>query len=711
MEQIEASKGFDPLMECLVTLTKLQHKPFSPESLRAGLPLVNNRLTPTLFVRAADRAGLTARIMKRPMEDISSFVLPAVLLLKKNQAAILLKINHKRNVAVVIHPASGMGEKTLRLDKLKRAYTGIAIFVQPKYRFDERTPPLISTAGRHWFWGILGDSWRIYRDVLFASMLINIFALASPLFMMNVYDRVVPNNAEETLWVLALGVSIVYVFDIIMKMLRGYFIDIAGKKTDIRVSAAIYERVLGLKMEARPASVGAFANNLREFEAVRDFITSATVTTLVDLPFIIFFLVVISLIAGPLVMVPMIAIPLIAIYGLLMQKPLRQAAENSFRASAQKNATLIESLAGMETIKFLGAEGPLQRKWEKSVAHIARWGARSRLLSSSTVNVAAAIQQLTTVAVVVFGVYLIIEGELSMGGLIATVILTGRAMAPMGQIANLSTRYFQAKTAMGSLNEIMKMPVERPENTSFLSRPELGGNIEFDEVTFSYPNQDNASLKGINFRIKEGERIGIIGRIGSGKTTINKLIQGMYHATDGAVRVDGTDIRQIDPADVRRNIGYVPQDITLFFGSVRENITYGAPYVDDKTILKAAQMAGVTSFVDKHPLGFDMPVGERGELLSGGQRQAIAVARSLLLDPKIMLLDEPSNSMDNTSEEIVRGNLKKVMEGKTVIIVTHRASLLDLVDRLIIVDSGRLVADGPKQQVLEALRDGRIGMG
>jgi ATP-binding cassette subfamily C protein LapB len=284
-------------------------------------------------------------------------------------------------------------------------------------------------------------------------------------------------------------------------------------------------------------------------------------------------------------------------------------------------------------------------------------------------------------------------------------------MAPMGQIANLATRYYQSRTALHSLNEIMKMPVERPEGSSFLSRPDLKGNIEFDNVGFSYPNQENPSLRNVSFKIKEGERVGIIGRIGSGKTTINKLIQGMYHAQDGAVRIDGTDIRQIDPADVRRNIGYVPQDIMLFYGTVRENITFGAPYVDDKTVLQAAKMAGVTDFVDYHPLGFDMPVGERGETLSGGQRQAIAVARALLLSPAIMLLDEPSNSMDNTSEEVVRGNLKVLMEGKTVVIVTHRASLLDLVDRLIIVDKGKLVADGPKKQVLDALRDGRIGMG
>lgn len=702
---------YDPLLECLITLTKLQHRPYSRDALCTGLPLVENRLTPSLFVRAAARAGLTAKIVRRPIAQISNFVLPAVLILKDNQAVIMNKISEDKERVWITNPETGMGTRALHLSELEGDYSGVAIFVQPEFVFDDRTRPPLADPGRHWFWSVLGDSWRIYRDVLIASFLINLFALASPLFMMNVYDRVVPNNAEETLWVLAIGVTTVYLFDILMKMLRGYFIDIAGKKTDIRVSAAIYERVMGIKMEARPASVGAFANNLREFEAVRDFITSATITTLVDLPFIIIFLLVINWIGGPLVIIPAVAIPLIAFYALLAQKPLRQATENTFRASAQKNATLIESLTGIETVKFLGAEGPLQRKWEQSVAHIARWSTKSRLISSSTVNFATTVQQLTTVGIVVFGVYLIIAGELSMGGLIACVILTGRTMAPMGQVANLSTRYFQARTALGSLNEIMKLPVERPIGSSFLSRPKLSGNIEFDNVGFTYPGQDNSSLRGVSFRIKQGERVGIIGRIGSGKTTINKLIQGMYHATEGAVRVDGTDIRQIDPADVRRNIGYVPQDITLFFGTVRENITYGAPYMDDASVLRAAKIAGVTDFVDRHPLGFDMPVGERGERLSGGQRQAVAVARALLSDPNILLLDEPSNSMDNTSEELVRGQLRKIMQDKTLIIVTHRASLLELVDRLIIVDKGRLVADGPKDKVLEALREGRIGMG
>jgi ATP-binding cassette subfamily C protein LapB len=710
-EEREASSDFDPLLECLITLTKLQHRPYSPDALCAGLPLVDNCLTPSLFVRAAARAGLSARIVNRSIAKISNFVLPSVLLMSDNQAVILHKIDDKKDRVWITNPESGMGMKITRRTDLEKDYTGICIFVQPEFRYDERTSAPIAEVGRSWFWGVMGDSWRIYRDVLLASFLINMFALASPLFMMNVYDRVVPNNAEETLWVLAIGITTVYCFDILIRMLRSYFIDVAGKKTDIRVSAAIFERALGIKMEARPASVGALANNLKEFDSIRDFITSATITTLVDLPFIVIFLLVIHWIGGPMVLVPVLAIPLIIIYGLIAQRSMRRATENTFRAAAQKNATLIESLSGIETIKFLGAEGPLQRKWEQSVAHIAQWSTKSRLISSSTVSFATVVQQLTTVGIVVFGVYQIIAGELSQGGLIACVILTNRTMAPMGQVANLATRYFQASTAFKSLGEIMKLPVERPASTSFLSRPKLTGDLEFDNVNFTYPGQDNPSLMAIKFRIKHGERVGIIGRIGSGKTTVNKLLQGMYHATEGAVRIDGTDIRQIDPADVRRNIGYVPQDITLFYGSVRENITYGAPYMDDASILKAARMAGVTDFVDRHPLGFDMPVGERGERLSGGQRQSVAVARALLTDPSILLLDEPSNSMDNTSEELMRGHLRKIMPGKTVIIVTHRASLLELVDRLIIIDKGRLVADGTKDKVLEALREGRIGMG
>ena len=700
--------SYDPLLSALVLLTRMQNKPFSAEALRAGLPLVDNRLTPDLFVRAAARAGLSAQIVKRPLTKITKLVLPAVLLLDNEQVCILLEINVAKNKAKIIEPETGKGKKELGLDELGRHYLGYAIFIRPEYHFDEQANEVVYDHSQHWFWGTLSRSWRIYRDVLVASFLVNMFALASPLFIMNVYDRVVPNNAFETLWVLAIGVMVVYSFDLLMRGLRGYFIDVAGKKADVTLSAMIFEKVMGLRMADRPPSVGAFANHLGEFESVRNFITSATVLTFVDLPFAILFLLVIWYIGGVVVLVPLAGIPVVMLYALLIQPSLRKSIEKTVRASAQKNATLIESLISVETVKTLGAEGPLQRKWEQVSGYIAKWGMRSRLLSSSAVNLAVFIQQFAMAGVIVAGVYQIADGNMSMGGLIACVILTGRTMAPMAMVVNLATHFNQALTGLKNLDRIMSMPVEREEQSSFVHRPRLGGDIEFDNVTFSYPHQKTVALNKVSFRIKQGERVAIIGSTGSGKTTIEKLILGLYQPASGAVSIDGIDVRQIDPAELRHNIGYVPQDITLFSGSVRDNIVFGAPYVDDSAVLRAAVLSGVNEFVDHHPSGFNLPVGERGNELSGGQRQGVVIARSLLLDPPIMLMDEPTNSMDNGTEERLKSKMGSILEGKTLLLVTHRASLLDLVDRIILIDNGAVVADGPKDKVREALRLGKF---
>lgn len=701
----------DPLLECLVTLSRLEGRPMSADALKAGLPLVDYRLTPELFPRAAARAGLTARVVRRPISKISELVLPAILLLNEQQACILLSTDRESGIARIMQPESGASETEVPLQELEQSYSGYTIFARPEHRFDDRAPEVLNVRSRHWFWGTIFGSWRIYRDVLVASFLINLFVLAGPLFIMNVYDRVVPNNATETLWVLAVGVTLVYAFDILMKMLRGYFVDVAGKKTDVLLSARIFEQVLGMRMEVRPPSVGAFANNLREFESIREFITSATITTLVDLPFVFLFLMVIWFIGGPVVWVAVSVILLILLYGIIIQAPLRRSVESSFRASAQKGATLIESLSAVETIKHLGAESPMQRKWEQLTAHIAQWGVRSRLLSSSAVNMAGFLQQMSQVGVILVGVYQVTDGDLSMGGLIAAVMLTGRAVAPMAQVANLSVRYFQAKTALDSLNGIMSQPVDRPEGQSFLSRPQLNGAIEFDNVSFQYPTAEIEALSSVSFRIEAGERVGIIGRVGSGKTTIEKLIQGLFLPTQGAVRIDGTDVRQIDPADLRRNFGYVPQDVTLFYGTVRENIVLGTPHADDQDILRVAEISGVDQLIKRHPQGFDLPVGERGDNLSGGQRQSVAIARALLHDPAYLLMDEPTNSMDHSSEEALKRNLTELIKGKTFLLVTHRSSVLDLVDRLIVLDQGKLVADGPKQQVLQLLKEGKLRTG
>ncbi|NNJ91492.1 MAG: type I secretion system permease/ATPase, partial [Gammaproteobacteria bacterium] len=570
----------DVLLLSLLAMAKLHGMPASENSPVAGLPLVDGQLTPKLFVRAAKRVGLSAKIIKRPLQQISGLLLPVVLLLKDNHACILLS-KEADGQFKMLYPETGDSVTHVSLETLQEVYTGFAILANPIHDFGHRIQADISEKKGHWFWSTMLLSWRIYRDVLVASFLINLFAVVNPLFVMNVYDRVVPNDAQETLWVLAIGVAIVVVFDFTLRLLRSKFIDVAGKKADVILSSRLLEKVLGMKLSARPPSVGLFANNFREFDGIRDFITSMTITTLIDMPFVIIFLLVIYLLAGPLVLVPMLAIPVIIIYGFLIQKPLQQAAENASKASSQKSSLLVESLTVADTVKTRGAESVMQSRWEHAVGQLAKWDAKSRFIANSASNIATFVQQFVTLSVVVYGVYLLMDGLLSMGGLIASVMLSGRAIAPMAQVALLTTRYHQSRAALNTLNDMMDLPVERPEGKHFLTRPELQGNIQFEDVTFAYPNTENAVLKNVSFAIKPGEKVGIIGRIGSGKSTIEKLLLNLYQPDKGAIRIDGVDIRQLDPADLRRNIGYVPQDISLFYGSVRENITIGAAHVSD----------------------------------------------------------------------------------------------------------------------------------
>jgi len=697
----------DPLLGCLQLLTKIEHKPISADTLTAGLPLVDNRLTPDLFIRAAGRAGLSARVVKRRLEKISNLVLPAVLLLNKGRACILELVENNVTARIIL-PDSGEGTKQLSISDLQKEYSGYAIFIQPNYRFDERTKNTVVNRRGHWFWDTFRDSLSLYSEVVLAALLVNLFALASPLFIMNVYDRVVPNHAVETLWVLGIGITVVYCFDLLMRTLRGYYVDVAGKRADIILSASVFERVLGMKLAARPPSVGAFANNLHEFDTFRDFFTSATLTTLIDLPFVFLFIFIIWMIGGPLAIVPLTILPLSLLAGFLVQHTLAGRIRELLRHSAQKQATLVETLTGLETIKSLGAEGIAQRRWEQVSGTIAHLGLKTRFLTTGAINIAVFLQQIATVAIVIYGVYLIADGDLSMGGLIASTILTGRALAPLAQVAATLTRYHQARSAYASTDAIMKTPVERPADKDFLTRPKLNGKIEFRNVSFSYPGQDVEVLDRISFNISPGQHTAIIGRIGSGKSTIERLVLGLYEPSAGSILIDGIDSRQIDPADLRRNIGYVPQDTFLFYGTVKENIMYGMPHAEDHEVLQAASIAGVTDFVNKHPSGFDMQVGERGEMLSGGQRQSVAVARALLRNPSILVMDEPSNAMDNTTEELFKTRFGVWAEDRTLILVTHRASLLSLVDRIIVMDSGRIIADGPKEHVLDALKQGQI---
>jgi len=699
----------DELLACLQIIARTHGEAATRDALMAGLPAEHARLTPSLFARAALRAHLSSQLVTTPLAKLNDALLPAVALLQDDRACVVLGFNAERDQFQVIYPELVESTVTVPLSALEADYIGTTIYARPTQRYDARTPQVRAGRHGHWFWGVIAESTPLYRDVLLAALLANTFALGMPLFIMNVYDRVVPNHAFETLWVLALGLSIMLVSDLVLRTLRVRFVDLASSRADVKLSAFIMERVLGMRMEQRPASAGSFAANLRAFESVRDFIGSATVVAFIDLPFALIFMVVIAWISWTMLIPLVIGAAVMVLYALIVQGRMHELAETTYRAGAQRNATLIEGLVGFETIKALAAEAPIQRKWEKSAALLARVGAQLRLLSSTASNTSAFVQQFINLAIVIIGVYLIAERNLTLGGLIACTMLASRAMAPVGQVAGLLVQYHTADTALTSLNEMMAREVERPADTAFISRGRLKGAIEFRDVSFTYPGQSAPSLRKLSFGIKPGEKIAILGRIGSGKTTLEKLILGLYQPTEGAVLVDGIDLRQLDPAELRRQIGYVQQDVMLFYGSLRDNIALGAPLADDAAIVKAAEIGGILSLVNQHPKGFDMLVGERGESLSGGQRQGVAIARAVINDPPILLLDEPTSSMDFSSEDDIKRRLTEFSKDKTVILISHRTSLLELAERIIVMDGGRIVADGPKEQVVTALRQGRIG--
>ncbi len=705
----------DSLLDSLVLYTKLFHKPFTAEALMAGLPVHNSQETQelfsvgsskSLFSRVAGRAGLKSTIIQRPINQMLQLQLPMILLLSNDYTCILESFSEDRKKVKIIYPDGDGVEEWMTVEELESEYLGFAFMLKRQFVYGEQNSRTLQLKQKHWFWSTVMLSRGIYKDVLWASLLINLFVLATPLFTMSVYDRVIPNNAQETLMVFSIGIIAIYILDFFLKFTRGYMLEIAGKKSDVIMSSIIFEKVIDLKLAEHPASVGSFANNLKNFEAVRSFFTTATMTAIIDLPFAVIFLFVIYYIGGLLVLVPAITMLLMLIYALIIRKPLKDSIESSHEAAAKKNGILIEALQNIETVKTMSMAGKIQWEWEESTGEIAEKNLKSRLLSSSIPNITNFLIQLNTVFVVVFGVYMIQEFELTMGGLIAVVILTSRTVAPMGQAAALITNYSDAKTSYDTLNDIISKPAEREPGQQFLERPEIRGTIEFQNVTFTYPGADIPALENISFKIEEGEKVAIIGRIGSGKSTITKLILKLYDPDSGTILIDGIDIAQIDPADLRRFMSYVPQDIHLFRGTLKENIVSSERHPSDEDIIRASIVSGTYEFVHTHPKGYEMPIGERGAGLSGGQRQSVGLARALLGDAKIMLMDEPSNAMDQTSEANLIGHLKEELKDKTMILVTQKLTLLDLADRVMVMHKAKLILDGPKAEVTKKLSGG-----
>ncbi len=717
-----------PLIDCLQIMAGHYGRRTSVNSLTTGLPIAKSGITPMIFVRAAERADMNAQLTERTLESLAIAPnLPCLLVLDHGQACILWGIRHpeKKKVLgfgggkdtrvsektgfIIQFPETQDKKQVITLEKLKEIYTGHAFFVRPVARSDDRAGPAEIDTARSWFWSVFKRRKVLYSEVVVAAIMINVFGILSSLYVMTVYDKVVPNSAFETLWALTAGVCIVYATDFLLKQLRAHFLDYAGKKADVVISAELFEQILGMTMQARPASAGVLASKMKEFETVRDFFTSATLVLLIDLPFIFLFIAFIGVVGGVVAFVPLVAVPIIVAIGLWLQKPLEKVIKESLNESALKNALLFETISGLETIKVQAAEGNMQRRWEELSEKSSKTSVKAKAISMLAQNLTVFIQQLVSVFIVVVGVYMIAANSLTMGGLIACVILSGRAMAPLAQVAGLLTRYNQSKQSLEHLDELMKRPVERPKGKHFVSMPHMDGRVEFRDVIFNYPGQTAAVLNNINFMIEPQDRVGIIGAVGSGKTTIERLLLNLYQPASGSVQVDGTDVRQIAPGDLRRNIGAVQQSPHLFYGSVRENITMGHETAPDRSVLRAAELAGVMEFLRDSQAGLDTQVGERGEALSGGQRQAVAIARALLYDPPILILDEPTASMDPASENRLRTRLAAITQSKTTILITHKGAMLDIVDKIILIDRGRLIAFGPKEEVIAKLQARQYG--
>jgi len=525
---------------------------------------------------------------------------------------------------------------------------------------------------------------------------------------MNIYDRVVPNNAEETLWALSIGIGLLLIGDLVLRKLRSKLVDQASAKIDVEISASLMEQLLGIRFAERPPSTGSFASNIRAFEQVRDLIASSTVLALVDLPFVILFFVCVAWINPWLVLPGLILFICIVIFGYLIQERLHVLSESTFQGNCLRNALLIESLIGLETIKAQHAESLFQGRWEQTTRYLAKTGIQMRELSSFAISGANWFQQMSAVLVILGGVYLIFDKQLTLGGLIACSMLTSRALAPATQIVGLLLQYQNARTALASLDSFMSKTRDRDSSKTYVEHAITNGSIEFRDVSFAYPGRTENVLNNISFRINAGERVAILGRVGSGKSTLQRLITNLYAPSSGTVLIDGIDVRQLDPAETRNSAGFVSQDIMLFYGSMRENIALGKPYLDDATILAAAEIAGLTDFIKAHPEGLGMAVGERGELLSGGQRQAVGIARAVLHNAPILLMDEPTSAMDYSTEAMVAGNIAKFCKDRTLVVATHRTTLLTLCERIIVMDAGRIVADGPRESVMAALSSGKI---
>jgi ATP-binding cassette subfamily C protein LapB len=705
-----AAEGPDALLHALCALTRLHGRERSPAALLAGQP-VAGALKPGQAVRALQEAGFSAALVQRRLDDLPSLVLPVVLLLDNGAACVLMRRDAAACEILVPMSADVATPLTVELSVLTERYLGVALLATPRPAAPKATTDDLRDPASHWLWGTLRRFVPCYRSALIAALLSNVLMLVSGIVMSVAYDKVIPHQAFATLWALATGAGLALVFDLIARQLRSHLIDAAGRRVDMLIGSLLFRQTLAVRMEHRPASAGSYAHHLAQVEVVRDFFTSATLSALSDLPFIAIFVAMIFFVGGPLGWVLVLAIPLILGMAAAVQRSLRRSMGASMAHQADLQGVLVEAVEGLEDLKAAGAQGRFLERYETATAAAAEASLRARALSAFTSNVSSAAQQAVTLVMLVWGVYLIHDGIVTGGALIGSIMFATRAIAPLGSVVNLATRYQGARAALVSLNHLMALPTERDNERSYVQRHAVSGRLALHDVSFAYPEPDGGAaprvLKGVNLHFEPGERVAILGRIGSGKSTILRLLAGLYQPSDGRVEADGIDLRQIDPADFRARIGFVSQDPRLFNGTLRDNVLMGRAGLDAAQLVQVARITGLDRVVASHPKGWDLSVGEMGGLLSGGQRQLVALARCLVTQPQILFMDEPTSSMDAQSEILFLRQLKEAAGTRTLLMVTHRPAVLELVDRIVVIDAGKVVLDGPKAQVLAALSGAR----
>ncbi|MDT7836554.1 type I secretion system permease/ATPase [Aquabacterium sp. OR-4] len=716
----QRSLAEDPLAHALLWLTRHHGQERSVSSLLNGQE-VSGALGPDQAVRAMREAGFNAGLMQRDLADIPDELLPVVLLLRNGDACILAARRPMADGSLqceLVMPGPVDEPLQATLDELRPEYAGVTLVATPRPvepRASAQSSPEIQDAlrdpNRHWLWGTLRRFTPYYRASMLAALLSNTLMLATGTLTSVIYDKVIPHQAFATLWALAVAGGLALVFDLAARQLRTYLIDLAGKKADLLVGTQLFRQSLAVRMEHRPESAGAYSHIVGQIELVREFFSSATMSAVSDLPFIFIFIAMTFVIAGPLGWVPLLAVPIILIGLALVQGTMRRASTAHMQQQADLHGLLVEAVEGIEDVKATGAQGRFLHRYEQSTAAAVHSQIKSRSVTNLSMNVSMLSQQLITLVMLVWGVYLIESKVITGGALMGGVMFAMRAIAPLTSIVMLANRWQGARAAMIALNRVMSQPTDREEGRAYVPLRGLSGRIALHDVSFAYPSapdqQAPTVLKGVNLAFEPGERVAILGRIGSGKSTVLRLVAGLYRPGDGMVEVDGIDLRQIDPNDFRVAVGYVPQDSRLFNGTLRDNVLLGRASADISQLGAVARLTGLQRVVDGHPLGWDMQVGESGSLLSGGQRQLVALTRSLITRPKVLLMDEPTSSMDAQSELVFLRQLKDAAAGCTLVMVTHRPAVLELVQRIIVVDAGKVVMDGPKAAVLAALSGAR----